>query len=115
VRKFGTYLEGGSLLTDTNGNPGGEKGVRGTKRAWPLFVGLPLIILIAVAAVVFSGGEEGAPRSESGRPPAGEEPAGQPSQAGGGQQASGGEKELGHPALGEAGAPVVMIEYGDYQ
>lgn len=72
-----------------------------------------MIILIAVAAVVFSGGEEGAPRSEAGQPSAGEEPAGQPSQAGGEQR--GGDKELGHPALGEAGAPVVMIEYGDYQ
>jgi hypothetical protein len=101
-------------LTGTNGNAG-KKDARGNKRAWPLFVGLPLIILIAVAAVVFSGGEEGAPGPEAGKPSAGEEPAGQPSQAGGGQQASGGEKGLGHPALGEAGAPVVMIEYGDYQ
>jgi hypothetical protein len=102
-------------LTDTNGNPGEKKDARGTKRAWPLFVGLPLIILIAVTAVVFSGGEEGTPRSESGKPSAEEDPAGQPSQAGDEQQASGGEKELGHPALGETGAPVVMIEYGDYQ
>lgn len=102
-------------MTDTNGGPDKEKGARGYKGAWPLFVGLPLIILIAVAAVVFSGGEEGGPRSEAGQPSAGEEPAGQPSQAGGEQQASGGDKELGHPALGEAGAPVVMIEYGDYQ
>ncbi len=92
-------------MTDKNGSPDKEKGARGYRGAWPLFVGLPLIILIAVAAVVFSGGEEGSTRSE----------AGQPSQAGGEQQASGGDKELGHPALGEAGAPVVMIEYGDYQ
>ena len=86
-------------MTYTNGNPGKEKDARGYKRAWPLFVGLPLIILIAVAAVVFSGGGDRAPQD----------------QRTGEKGAAGGDRELGHPALGEAGAPVVMIEYGDYQ
>lgn len=100
-------------MTDTNGNPGKEKEARGYKRAWPLFVGLPLIILIAVAAVAFSGGQQRAPQGPSQGQPSGEKgSAERPSQA---EQASGGDNELGHPALGEAGAPVVMIEYGDYQ
>ena len=101
-------------MTDTNGNPGKEKGAAGGKRAWPLFVGLPLIILVAVAAVVFSGGEERASQPAGGQPSGEENPAGHPSQAEK-EQARGGGEELEHPALGEAGAPVVMIEYGDYQ
>ena len=96
-------------MTDTNGNRGKEKEARGYKRAWPLFVGLPLIILIAVAVVAFSGGQQ---RASQGQPSGEKGSAEQPSQA---EQASGGDNELGHPALGEAGAPVVMIEYGDYQ
>ena len=102
---------GGSPLTDTNGDPGKEKGA---SRAWPLFVGLPLIILIAVAAVAFSGGKERASQPSSGQPSGEKVSAEQPSQAGR-EQASGGDRKLGHPALGEEGAPVVMIEYGDYQ
>ena len=31
------------------------------------------------------------------------------------EQASGGDGELGTPALGDPGAPVVMVEYSDYQ
>ena len=100
-------------MTDANGDPGKEKSA-GAKRAWPLFVGLPLIILIAVAAVAFSGAEERAPQPAGGQPSGEKSSAGQPSQADK-EQASGGKPELGHPALGEEGAPVVMIEYGDYQ
>ena len=104
---------GGSPLTDTNGDPGKEESA-GAKRAWPLSVGLPLIILIAVAAVAFSGTKERASQPAGGQPPGEKGSAEQPSQAGK-EQASGGDNELGHPALGEEGAPVVMIEYGDYQ
>ena len=82
----------------------------GAKRLWPLFVGLPLILAIAVAAVLFAGGE---------RPPAQvQQPrAAQEERPSGGEQerASQGGAELGHPSLGSADAPVVMIEYGDFQ
>ena len=77
---------------------------------WPLFVGLPIIAIIAVGAVVLAGGEDRAPQT-----------AGQEQQpAGGERQASGsgdesGDVDLGHPALGDADAPVVMVEYSDYQ
>jgi hypothetical protein len=100
-------------LTDANGDPGKERSA-GAKRAWPLFVGLPLIILIAVAAVAFSGGKERVSEPSSGQTPGEKGSAGQATQ-GDKEQASGGDNELGHPALGEEGAPVVMIEYGDYQ
>ncbi len=100
-------------MTDTNGDPGKEKSA-GARRAWPLFVGLPLILLIAVAAVVFSGTKEQAPQPAGGQPSGEKGSAEQPSQAGK-EQASGGDNEFGHPALGEDGALVVMIEYGDYQ
>lgn len=36
-------------------------------------------------------------------------------EAGNTGQASGGDAELGTPALGDPGAPVVMVEYSDYQ
>ena len=100
-------------MTDTNGDPGKEKSA-GAKRAWPLFVGLPLIILIAVAAVAFSGTKERATQPGSDQASGEKESSEQPSQAER-EQASGGDRKLGHPALGEEGAPVVMIEYGDYQ
>ena len=104
---------GGSSLTDANGDPAKEKSA-GARRAWPLFVGLPLILLIAVAAVVFSGTKEQAPQPAGGQPSGEKRSAEQPPQAGK-EQASGADNDLGHPALGEEGAPVVMIEYGDYQ
>jgi hypothetical protein len=78
----------------------------GVKRAWPLFVGLPLIAALAVAAVLLSG-----ERSQ----PAGQEQPPQSEEQPGGEQASRGGAELGHPSLGSESAPVVMIEYGDFQ
>ena len=103
-------------MPDTNGVPGKERST-GAKRVWPLFVGLPLIILIAVAAVAFSGGKERASQPGSDQASGEKGSAEQPSRAAGGAQegASGRDRKLGHPALGEEGAPVVMIEYGDYQ
>ena len=91
-------------MSEMNKKAGG-----GARRAWPLLVGLPLILAVAVAAVLLSGE----------RP----QPAGQPQQSAQKEQPSGSEREgarqngaqLGHPALGDAKAPVIMVEYGDYQ
>ena len=86
----------------------GESRTRG--RLWPLFIGLPIIAIIAVTAVIFAGGGNDETRN-----------AGQDQQAAGGEErASGGGDEsgdgrLGHPSLGDADAPVVMVEYSDYQ
>jgi hypothetical protein len=73
-------------LTETSNGPGDEERSRGARRTWPLFVGLPIIALIAVGAVVLSGSGD----------------------SGGGT--SGG-VELPHPSGGDADAPVTMIEY----
>jgi hypothetical protein len=89
-------------LSETNKNPGGGAG-----RLWPLFVGLSLIMAVAVAAVLLSG-----ERSQ----PSGQNPPSEGRQArSGGEQASRGGAELGHPSLGRKDAPVVMTEYGDFQ
>jgi hypothetical protein len=89
------------LDTDKKGRDGG-----GALRAWPLLVGLPLILAVAVAAVLLSSG---------GRPQPAEQPAEEEPSGGGHEGASQGDVELGHPSLGSGDAPVVMIEYGDFQ
>ena len=92
-------------MSETNKNPGG-----GARRLWPLFVGLPLILAVAVAAVLLSG-ERSQPTGQ-GQPPPSE---GRQAGSGGKERAPQGGEELGHPSLGRKDAPVVMIEYGDFQ
>ena len=87
-------------MSEKSKNP--EKVQEGTGSRWPLFVGLPLIVLVAVAAVLFSGGQERP--SETAERAVGE-----------GEEASGDGSGLGTPSLGSADAPVVMTEYGDFQ
>jgi hypothetical protein len=78
---------------------------------------LTLLILAALAATVFvgCGASGGSPQSSEKQP--GSEPANSSGQkaedASASGKAAGG--KLGHPALGSADAPVVLIEYGDYQ
>jgi hypothetical protein len=93
-------------LSKTNKNSGGGAG-----RLWPLFVGLPLILAVAVAAVLLSGGERPQSAGQE-RPP---QPAEEERSSAGSEEASRGDAELGHPSVGSADAPVVMIEYGDFQ
>jgi len=64
---------------------------------------VPLIALLAVGAILLSGGGEETSRPAQDRG----------SQASGG--GSQGSTDLGTPALGSADAPVVMTEYSDYQ
>ena len=88
-----------------------KKEDRGVGRAWPLFVGLPFLVALAVAAVLLSG-ERPPPTTQEQRPqPAQEE---QPTGNGPEEAAQNGAK-LGHPTLGDADAPVVMVEYGDFR
>jgi hypothetical protein len=75
-----------------------------SNRVWPLFVGLPLTLAIALAAVLLST------TGERPQPAGHEKPAGIRR-----EEASQDVEQLGHPALGNADAPVVMIEYGDFQ
>ena len=117
-------------LSETNNSPGGRS------RAWPLFVGLPVIVALAVAAVILIGGGAGQNQQGDAADPAGqspqqptteeaEQPASTEQPPEGEKQASQNEDQtsetpkederLGSPALGDEGAPVVMVEYSDYQ
>ena len=88
---------------------------RGPKRP---FLAL-LILLAALLAASCGGAGEGsgaAPAGDGGRAAQPEAPATEASKA---EETRDGEKQAradqGHPALGEEGAPVVMVEYADYQ
>ena len=75
----------------------------GIGKLWPLLVGLPLIAALSVAAILLSGGGDGAsPTAPDGN---------RQSSNGGGM----GSAQLGTPALGSKDAPVVLTEYSDYQ
>jgi protein-disulfide isomerase len=101
-------------LSDANGSPTGKKA---GGRRWPLLLGLPLVVLLAIGAVILLGGERASQTTGQDGPSAGSGSAQAPSQPAGkaGGQASGGGEKLGTPALGDEGAPVVMVEYSDYQ
>ena len=74
------------------------------RMAQRLVLWLPLI----AAALLIS-----ACASQSSQPSAQKErPSGN---GGGGEETTQGGDELGHPVLGDADAPVVMVEYADYQ
>ena len=90
-------------MSGTNKEVAADEKSRDGGRRWPLFVVLPLIALVALGAVLFSGGREEPPGTAERQSNAGK------------QQASGGGAGLGTPELGDADAPVVMAEYGDFQ
>jgi protein-disulfide isomerase len=79
------------------GPAGYGKCVEKKRSTWLLLAGLALIALLAavVSCGITSGKQRGA------QDPAGDEP-----QAG---------ADLEHPSLGNETAPVVLVEYGDYQ
>jgi hypothetical protein len=93
-------------LPETNKNILGD-----TKRAWPLLFWLPLIVAV-VAAALLSGCESSGPSVQETPQPAENQ-----NTASGGdrERASRGRSELGRPVLGDPGAPVLMVEYGDFQ
>lgn len=82
---------------------------------------------LAVAAVILIGGGAGQDQPDTAQNaaqdtvqdgPSGQSP--QPTTEEAGEQASQqapqeGDQRLGSPALGDEGAPVVMVEYSDYQ
>jgi protein-disulfide isomerase len=80
----------------------------GARRALPLLLWLPLL---AAVALLLSGcaAQSSQPSGQEPRQSAEDQTGG----SGDGEQAS--RSELGHPALGDAGAPVVMVEYADFQ
>lgn len=96
-------------MSEMKKEPAGDGENRGGGSRWPLFVGLPLIVAVALAAVLFSGGQSSEPGGQEG-PSGTEEWA-----AGSNREAAEDGSGLGTPALGSADAPVVMREYGDFQ
>ncbi|HEX5974348.1 MAG TPA: hypothetical protein VFY57_04220 [Rubrobacteraceae bacterium] len=83
----------------------------GLRRAWPLLFSLPLIVAL-VAAALLSGCEGSRPSAQEERQHAENQSTGS---GGDREQASRGGSELGHPVVGDPGAPVLMVEYGDFQ
>lgn len=89
--------------------PEANKNIVGdAKQALPLLFWLQLIVALVVllsgCAAQSSGQQTHQPAESQNTAPGGER-----------EQASGGESKLGHPVLGDPGAPVVMVEYGDFQ
>lgn len=106
-------------MSDHNDAPSDKK----KKSAWPLLIGLPLIAVIAAAAIFFTGQSPGTDDSEIGdsetdeqaeTPPEGERASGA---AGASDDSQSGRDSSGieHPSLGDEDAPVVMLEFSDYQ
>jgi len=73
----------------------------GKRPTWPLLLGLALITLFATVSCGGAAGEQREDPLVGGSRVGPEEP-----QAG---------ADLGHPALGNENAPVVLIEYADFQ
>lgn len=78
-------------------------------------VSLRLALVFALALILVGCGEGGtADSSGQGNADSGDGAAGE-TKTGQVEQATGGDGELNAPTLGEADAPVVMVEYSDYQ
>jgi hypothetical protein len=97
-----------ALLREKKEGPTKNGRFKGKKRtSWPLLVGLVLVTLLAVSCGGAAREQRGEPVEDEPQTPVDraqvetEEP-----QAG---------ADLGHPSLGERNAPVLMIEYSDYQ
>ena len=80
--------------------------MRGAERSWPLW------LLIATAVLVHSGCAAQSSQQEPRQPT---EEQSRESQTGGSGSVDEVAYRLGSPALGDLGAPVVMVEYGDFQ
>ena len=96
-------------MSKTSKSPG-EAG----RQAWPLLV-LLLLVVSAVLTLLLFGCAAQRSSQPSGQEPRAEREA-QPSKPGGDrEEAPQGGAQLGRPSLGDADAPVVMVEYGDFQ
>ena len=88
---------------DSNGPTRLEERHKSRRTARSLFA---TVAVLALALAASCGGQSG---SGGGGQPAGQ------TTGGGGGEAPAAEQAVGHPALGDANAPVVLTEYGDYQ
>jgi protein-disulfide isomerase len=105
-------------LSETNKNT-----VGGTERSWSLLFWLPLIAaaLLLLCGCAAQSSQPSGQEPQAGREgQASEQTSGQTSEQTGKPAGEGGEAPqrdaaLGHPGLGDADAPVVMVEYADFQ
>lgn len=95
---------GGDSLSDPTSRPHQTRNRRSNTPPPRL---IPLLVIIAALLLAGCGG----PSSRGSQSSGGE----QAVQSSSEDQTSGGGGKLGTPALGDEGAPVVMIEYADYQ
>ena len=98
-------------MSDANKNAG-------TARFWSPVVRPPLVLAVALMlALVLAGCGTGSQsgNSDQGRTDGDEASALREEPAETTGHTSGNDGELGTPALGDPGAPVVMVEYSDYQ
>ena len=109
-------------MSETNKNT-----VGGTERSWSLLFWLPLIAaaLLLLCGCAAQSSQPSGQEPQAGREgQASEQTSGQASgqtsektgkPAGDGREAPQRDAALGHPGLGDADAPVVMVEYADFQ
>jgi protein-disulfide isomerase len=105
-------------LSETNKNT-----VGGTERSWSLLFWLPLIAaaLLLLCGCAAQSSQPSGQEPQAGREgQASEQTSGQTSEQTGKPAGERGEAPqrdaaLGHPGLGDADAPVVMVEYADFQ
>jgi protein-disulfide isomerase len=97
-------------LSETNKNT-----VGGTERSWSLLFWLPLIAaaLLLLCGCAAQSSQPSGQEPQAGREGQASEQTGKP--AGDSREAPQRDAALGHPGLGDADAPVVMVEYADFQ
>ncbi len=90
-------------------NPMKNRWFKGRSLAWPL---LPMLALVTLLAAISCGSEVGTQGEEG---PTADEQASADKSRVETEEPQEAATDLGHPSLGEEGAPVLMIEYADYQ
>ena len=86
---------------------------RNAGRSWPLLLWLPLLM---TAALLLPGCASQSSSQQEPRQPAEEQTRDpQTTASGGDRSAESSGDRLGPPTLGDPDAPVVMVEYGDFQ
>jgi hypothetical protein len=84
---------------------------RNAGRSWPL-----LLPLLMIAALLLAGCAAQSSSQQGPRQPEEEQTQNPRTTASGGDRSSEASRgELGQPTLGDPGAPVVMVEYGDFR
>lgn len=112
MRKFRDTLPKEVTGLQETKDPTREKRILYTNQPWMFQAKLPVMALVVLVALLFAGCGN---RGTGGGHQASQSSVQNSTQSAKKGQASEAEVKLVHPALGEKNAPVVMVEYGDYQ